>query len=557
MLKSVSISNYALIESLEIEFPEGLIIITGETGAGKSILMGAISLLLGSKAEKDILMDSNKNCVVEASFQIKEQSPLKHIFDSNDLIITEELIIRRIVTPSGRSRSFINDQPVNNKFLKEISGSLVDIHAQHEHLLLSDSGFRLSVLDSFASNKRIKEQYKQSFFLLQRMRAKKEELQKAIEKQEEEFEYNLFQFNRLEEAKLVSGETEELEEIQKILGNAEELKTLLRQINDNLNPSGISMVQILKDTETLYNKAAVNLKAASAMSERMETARIELKELERETSQLAESIESDPKKLKTTEERLSLIYALYNKYKVNSIEELIALKEEYSNKLISTSEIREKALELDEQIKEKTSLLRKDSKELTKSRADASKRFVKEMTSRIRELEMPHAIFDIVIQETDHYTQEGKDKIEFHFSSNKNHSAKEISTIASGGELSRIMLCLKSIMSRENEMPTLIFDEIDSGVSGSIADKMGALIDELSQNLQLFTITHLPQIASKGSCHLLVYKETGGNGKSTTKIKKIEEEERIMEIARMLSGSKLTEAAIANAREFLKPVPNN
>lgn len=557
MLKSVSISNYALIESLEIEFPEGLIIITGETGAGKSILMGAISLLLGNKAEKDILMDSNKNCVVEASFHIEEHSLLKRIFESNDLVVTEELFIRRVVMPSGRSRSFINDQPVSNKFLKEIAGSLVDIHAQHEHLLLSDSSFRLSVLDSFASNKRIKEKYRQSFFQMQRLKTKKEELHKEIEKQEQEFEYNLFQFNRLEEANLVTGETEELEENQKVLGNAEELKMLLRQINENLNPAGVSIVQILKDTEILYNKAATNLKAASVMAERMETARIELKELERETSQLAESIESDPKKLEATEERLSLIYSLYNKYKVNSVQELLYLKEDFSKKLISTSELKEKAIELEKQIEYQTSMLEHDSKELTKSRADASKRFVKEMTYRIRELEMPHAIFNVVIQETDSYTQEGKDKIEFHFSSNKNHSAKEISTIASGGELSRIMLCLKSIMSRENEMPTMIFDEIDSGVSGSIADKMGALIDELSQNMQLFTITHLPQIASRGNCHILVYKETGENGKSATKIKKIEKEERVMEIARMLSGSKLTEAAIANAREFIKTVPNN
>jgi DNA repair protein RecN (Recombination protein N) len=557
MLKSVSISNYALIESLEIDFPEGLIIITGETGAGKSILMGAISLLLGSKAEKDILMDKNRNCVVEASFRIKEQSPLFGVFEHNDIILTDELIIRRVVTPAGRSRSFINDQPVNNRFLKEISASLIDIHAQHEHLLLSDSGFRLSVLDSFASNKIIKDRYKQSFRKLQTLLHERNELLKAIQKQEQDFEYNLFQLNRLDEAALIPGEAEELEETQKILGNAEELKTLLCQVSDNLNPAGASIVQILKETESLYEKASYNLKSASAMAERMETARIELKELERETAQLAESIESDPGKLEITEERLSLIYSLYNKYKVSSVEELIALREEYAEKLVTASGLKEKDLKLERQIEEQSGLLESHSKELTKSRSDASKRFIKEMTSRIRELEMPHAIFDVLIQETGQYTQEGRDKIEFHFSSNKDHPPKEISSIASGGELSRIMLCLKSIMSRENEMPTLIFDEIDSGVSGSIADKMGALIDELSQNLQLFTITHLPQIASKGHCHLLVYKETGSDGKTATKIKKIDGEERIMEIARMLSGAKLTEAAIANAREFMKPVLNN
>lgn len=551
MLKSLAISNYALIEKLEVSFPDGLIIITGETGAGKSILLGAISLLLGAKANKEILKDPNQNCIVEALFTIEKSIETESLFIENLMESTTELLIRRVISTTGRARSFVNDQPVNTKFLKDISEKLIDIHAQHEHLLIGKSNFRLQVLDSYAKNREIKESYKYAYNNHKELEKKKRDLEKKLLEEEEDFDYNSFRYKQIEDAALVLGELEEIEEEYKILSNAQEIKSTLYKIMQLINPTEISIVQTLQEIETLFAKISDSIHVTKEMAQRVESCRIELKELERETSQLVESVNFDPSKTTLLEERLSVIYNLLNKYKVNSVEELILIKEKFASKLNLTEEFHEKLKETEKELLISSNNLIEKAKLLTESREKASDNFSKEMTQKIRELEMPFAQFNTQIKEQEQYDINGKESIEFFFSANKEIAPREISKVASGGELSRIMLCLKAIMARDIQMPSLIFDEIDSGVSGSIADKMGLLIGELSNNLQLFAITHLPQIASKGDCHLLVYKEEGETGAAASKIKRIDGQERVMEIARMLSGSELTPAAIANAKEFL------
>lgn len=552
MLKSLAISNYALIDNLEISFPDGLVIITGETGAGKSILLGAISLLLGAKADKDILKDNSKNCVVEALFTITPDHETEALFAENSLELSDEILIRRVVSPNGRTRSFLNDDPVSFKFLKELSEKIIDIHAQHEHLLIGNSNFQLSVLDSYAGNTKLLIEYRE---LLDSLRFKEKELAAIREKaanDDAEAEYNQFRFNQLNEANLTPGQLEEIESEYKILSNAGEIKGSLYEIIQMLNPHELSIVQTLKEVFSHLDKAGDSLPQAKQISERVESCRIELKEAELEIVKLAESISINPERALQLENRISLIFDLLQKFRVKTVEELIAVKEDLAGKLGTTIENKEKIAALQKEIEELMRLMQGKASDLTASRKEASKGFAQEIEGRIKELEMPFARFSVQINTANEYGINGKESIDFLFSANKDMPMRELSRIASGGELSRIMLCLKALMAKGKEMPTLIFDEIDSGVSGSIADRMGILIGELSENMQLFTITHLPQIASKGNFHLLVYKDEDSGGTISSKIKQIDGQERVMEIARMLSGTELTQAAVANAKDFLK-----
>ncbi len=551
MLKSLSIVNYALIESLEISFPDGLIIITGETGAGKSILLGAISLLLGGKADKDILKDPEKNCIVEALFEIDITRETEELLLEHSLEPQREFTIRRVISSNGRTRSFFNDEPVTNNFLKDLSEKIIDIHAQHEHLLIGDSSFQLSVLDSFANNGKTLEEYR---FSLERFKQKEreiEDLKRKIRRKEEDFEYSNYNFKQLDEAKLIDGELELLEDELKILSNAEEIKNTLISVEQFLNLNGISTVQVVKDCEQLLNKITSNFSPASQLAQRLESCRIELKEVERECVTLAESVNVDNNRLGEVEARLSFIYNLLSKYRVKEVVELIRLKEELSGSLNESDELKEKLVRELSHLEDIRLTTRDWADKLSENRANAVALFSSEIGGKIRELEMPDSCFEVRIIPLPELNINGKERVEFLFSANKNIAARELAKIASGGELSRIMLCLKSIIARGKGMPTLIFDEIDSGVSGSIADKMGSLIQELSINMQLFVITHLPQIASKGECHLLVYKEEDKERQISTKIKRLEENDRVMEIARMLSGSSMTEAAVNNAKVFL------
>ena len=538
MLKSLAVSNYALIENLEIDFPEGFIIITGETGAGKSILMGAIALLFGGRADLSVIKNKEKNCVVEALFELEAGN---------------EITLRRVLAPNGKSRSFVDDEPVSAATLKELSETLVDIHAQHQHLLLADSGFQLSVLDSFAGNGELLQRYAAEYGLLSELTTRYNSLSSKIAKEEAESDYIRFQLSQLKEAKLQSGELEELEEELRILSNAESIKSSLFNISNLISPEGveISLLQNLKEAVLICSRISSEYKAAAVLQERIESCRVELKDIEQEVRAKAESVNVNPERAALVEERLSLLYTLLKKHHVDTVDELIGIMEDLEEKSGITTEHRIELEKLEEEIKSCTERRNNLASELHARRVEASERFIEKMTSSVRELEMPHAIFKIEISGLQQYNITGSDNVTYFFSANKNIPPRELAKVASGGELSRIMLCLKALMATGKGMPSMIFDEIDSGVSGSIADKMGNLLDELSKKMQIFAITHLPQIACKGNCHLLVYKDIDSTGTTKTNIKEIRGEERVTEVARMLSGAELTEASIANARVLL------
>ena len=551
MLKSLTISNYALIENLEIDFPEGLIIITGETGAGKSILLGALSLLLGNKADPGALKDSSKNCIVEAVFETENTRILSDLFTSEGLEFSSEITLRRVITPAGKSRNFVNDEPVSLQFLKSLSEKIIDIHAQHQHLLLSDSKFQLAVLDSFAGNAQLLEEYTKIHEELLAMSSKLKSLKEKISKEEADNDYNTFQYKQLEEAKLVSGELAELEAEFKMLSNAEDIKNSLLTMTSLLTTEEFSVVRNLKEIAHTAERISSNFPTVLEISRRADNCRIELKDIEEELSLLAERVNVSPERAQIAEERLSLLYNLLKKHHAESIDELIAVRDNLSLSLKNAESHREELENMTAAVKELERNRAAAAGKLHKSRVASSAPFAKVMQDSVRELEMPHAVFTVSVNEEHTWSTEGNTRVQFHFSANKNIEPRELSKVASGGELSRIMLCLKAVMAKGSGMPTMIFDEIDTGVSGKIADKMGRLIGEMAEGMQIFAITHLPQIASKGECHLLVYKETEGANGASTAIKRINGDERIMEIARMLSGSRMTEAAVANARELL------
>ena len=536
MLKRLTIQNYVLIESLDIEFPAGLIIITGETGAGKSIMLGALSLLLGAKSDVSVLKDNTMNCVVEGEFEIDG----------------EELLLRRVVSPAGRTRNFINDEPATLAALTEISSTIVDIHAQHQHLLLTDGSYQMKVLDYFAGTGSILDEYQQVHASLTKDEADLVSLREQMEKSEAEMEYRAFQLEKLQQAKLREGELEELEAEQKQLANSEEIREAITNSVAHLRPMGIPIVQNLKDAVHLLQKSSNFVPELEPLAQRLESCRIECRDIEEELEILGEKIVVSPQRLEIVEERLSLLYALMRRHSVSSVEELIAIQEQLQQQIQGSVEDSQEAAGLEKRIQEGKERRMMLAEKLTAARMGKVKELGSVLQERIRDLQMPHAIFEVELSPLGKYTQNGKDNISFMFSANGETRLSQLHKAASGGELSRIMLCLKSLMAEFTGMPTMIFDEIDTGVSGSIADKMGALIGKMGERMQIFAITHLPQIASKRGTHLLVYKDYDGEQQgAATHIKVLNGQERINEVARMLSGSTLTEAAIENARVLL------
>lgn len=552
MLRSLTITNYALIENLEIDFPDGLIIITGETGAGKSILMGALSLLLGNKADPDTLKNPDKNCIVEAIFTSPGGREMTELLSEEGIDTDSDLTLRRVVTPAGKSRSFVNDQPVTLQFLKELSGKIIDIHAQHQHLLLGESRFQLSVLDSFASNTQILKQYSDIHQQLLIKESNLAKLRKKVESLDAENEFNSFQLEQLINANLKEGELEELEEEFKLLSNAEEIKLALQNILHLIDNEEYSVIRNLKDSLVYTGKISPNFAPVSEVSQRIESCRIELKDILEEVTRLSEKIVVSPDRASEVEGRISDLYKLLSKHHLSNVNELILLRDSLAEKLESSDVEREGLNNLEIEVKTLINERNKLADKLHLSREEIKEKFSNVIKSSVRELEMPHAEFSTKLERTSSFSDTGNSLVSFLFSANKEVEQRELQKVASGGELSRIMLCLKSILAKGNGMPTMIFDEIDTGVSGSIADKMGTLILEMSKEMQIFAITHLPQIASKGLCHLLVYKESDDSLGTRTLIKRIDGDDRIREIARMLSGTKTTEAAFANAKELLK-----
>ncbi len=555
MLKRLYISNFALIDSVEIEFPNGLIIISGETGAGKSILLGGLSLLLGGKSDSSSLLDKERNCIVEGTFSIENQPTLlKEICTvlECDNLPGNELLVRRVISPNGRSRSFINDIPVQLAVLSQITLKLIDIHAQHATLRLNDKDYQMSVLDYYCGAEKELEAYREANGLLSKKYAELKEVKERAAANERNMDYISYRLEKLQEAALKEGELERLEEEQKQLSTAEEYKNdLCASIGMLSANADRSFVQNLKDISHLLNRHTDAHPKLAELSERFEGIRIELKDLESDLQDEAERVVISPMRLQDVEERLNTLYSLMKKHGVNSIEELIEERDRLQNEI----EISNNATQKIEEIEMEVGALRKKremcAEKLSAKRKSAVNKLGDVLQERIRRLEMQDAIFTVSLCPADDYDHNGKDKIEFLFSANKGIAPAPVQKAASGGELSRLMLCIKWLMAKYTGMPTMIFDEIDTGVSGRIADKMGALIDDMGRNMQIFSITHLPQIASKGNTHILVYKETDG-GQTKSKLKILTSQERVMEIARMLSGEVLSEAAIENAKYLLK-----
>lgn len=529
MLYRLSVSNYILIGSLDTTFPEGLIIISGETGAGKSILLGALSLVLGAKADAAMIGAGGDNCVVEAEFGITPA--VRNILRQADLPDEgERLILRRTVSRSGRSRSFANDEPVNLPVLQELAGELVDIHSQHQTLRLADERFRLAALDLWAGSTALREQTAAALRDVQAATRALEQLQERKALALRDQEYNHARWQRLQEARLVPGELESLDAEQKQLAHAEEIKGILFEVQTVLEELR------LKEATRMLEKGARYLPSLEELAARLESTRLELEDIDAEVAKLSSRTEASPERLQQVEDRLSLLYGLLQKYGAAGMEELIAERERLGALVQDLSTLEEEEAALEARVNQARKAYDALHQELLTRRRQAAVPFAKAIEQQLRELELDKAVFEVAVE---------GDGVRFLFSAIGKTPA-DVAKAASGGELSRIMLSLKSVMAHLTQMPTLVFDEIDTGVSGSAADKMGSLVCRMGENMQVFAITHLPQVASKGHAHYLVSK-TG----DVTSVKCLDREGRVQELARMLSGSTVTPAAIANAQALL------
>lgn len=550
MLIKLYVQNYALIRELDISLESGLTVITGETGAGKSILLGALSLVLGTRADTSVLLDNSVKCVVEGTFRIKEYD-LKEFFTRNELDYDHVTVIRREINPAGKSRAFINDTPVNLNILKELGERLIDVHSQHQTLMLSENAFQLNVIDSFAGNSRLLTDYKTTFSNYRSIKKELDELREKSEKNKADLEYFRFQLVQIEEAKLRAGEQEELEREQEILDHTGEIKSSLASSGTILASDETSVLNMIREVKICIGKIKDYLPEAESILLRIDSAYIELDDISNEISRLTSKIEADPDRLKVVNDRLDLIYSLIQKHRVQNLDELIFKQQELS-KLVNG------IVTSDERIDELTALIEKEIKVLAVLANDISEKRNKivpeveeKITEMLRQLGMPNARFRVELTRLQEFTSSGMDKADLLFTANKQVPPENISKVASGGELSRVMLSLKSLLTKNINLPTIIFDEIDSGVSGEVADRVGQILAEMGKYMQVINITHLPQVAARGREHYHVYKDDTRHS-TITRIKLLSPEERILEIARLLSGSEVTETSKRNARELLQ-----
>ena len=558
MLSRLHVRNYVLIDSLEIDFPEGLIIITGQTGAGKSILLGALSLVMGAKADATMVSEGADNCVVEAEFEMgADDVDMKEFLEENEVEWSDgQLIIRRTVNKSGRSRCFVNDSPVPVQVLQEISSRLVDIHSQHQTLLLSDKQFQLGILDYFAGNSDLKDQCAGLWRNLNSLKSELSQLESRIARINSEKDYNEAQFRQLESASLREGELEELETEQKQLANAEEIKTGLCAVEELFTSASsggevLSLDSALKESARQLTRLSRFIPDAAELSDRVDSCRRELDDILAEVSDLNSRTDISESRLEEVEGRMSLLYGLMQKHACADVKELIELRDKLSEVLVDSTMLEERQAALYKEIENVKSELESVADRLHDSRVKAATPFAESIQDSIRNLELPYAVFEVEIIDVPTGAN-GRDGIHFRFSSS-GRNAVDVAKCASGGEMSRIMLALKAMRARFAKMPTMIFDEIDTGVSGSVADKMGSMICGMGDFMQVFAITHLPQVAAKGKAHYLVSKDIDPEmSKAVSKIEKLSDEQRVLEVARMLSGSVLTDAAIANAKSLLQ-----
>ena len=549
MLTSLTIKNFALIEQLEMNFSDRLSIITGETGAGKSILLGALGLVLGKRADLTSLKDKEQKCVVEAHFQI-DTYDLQDFFTANDLDYEAVTIIRREILPSGKSRAFINDSPVNLNELVELGDFLIDIHSQHQTRELTNEDYQTEILDAFASNQTLLTDYKQH---LSKYKTLKSDLKKLIADKEsltKEYDYNSFLLNELLAAALKSGEQEELEAIQERLSNVEFIGESLDKSLAILNEEQIGVIQNLKEVKMALQKISGLSENYNTLYERVSSILIEADDITSELVSESEKLVNDPEKLELVNQKLQTIYALLKKHNVTTIDELLEIQNELDGKVLLADDLEGTIAKLESEIANQEEELNGIAAAITKKRLASAPVLTDKIADILSQLGMPNARFQFEISPTELYASNGKDSIQLLFSANKGTDFGLLKKVASGGEMSRIMLAVKSIMANYTKLPTIIFDEIDTGVSGEIAHKMGDIMKAMSEELQVFAITHLPQIAAKGQQHYKVYKSVVGET-TVSELKLLTTEERIIEIAEMLSGKEISDSALNHAKALL------
>ena len=551
MLQQLYIKNFTLIDELDIELHPGFSVITGETGAGKSIILGAIGLLLGQRADSKSIKQGADRCVIEAHFDLSRYD-LKPFFDENDIEYDDhDTIIRRELTAAGKSRAFINDTPVALTMLKELGDQLMDVHSQHQNLLLNKQDFQLNVVDILANDSKELEEYQQCFANYQQKTKELNQLREEIERNKQNADFLQFQYDELEAAQLVEGEQEELEQQSETMSHAEDIKTALYEADNALNGDESGVVSQVKSAYNALNGISKVMPKTAELTERLDSCRIELKDIADEVSQLLERTDFNPAELDNINNRLDRLYELEKKYHVETVEELIQQRDDLKLKLSHIENSDEAVSEMEKEVAKLRSLCTQRAETISTMRQATADNMRSQLAQRLEQLGMPHARFDVSITKTE-LGKNGQDSISFLFSANTSTPLQPVSQVASGGEIARVMLSLKAMISGAVKLPTIIFDEIDTGVSGKIAEKMAQIMQEMGRTeRQVISITHLPQIAALGSHHYRVSKEETKNG-TVSHMTELNNEERITEIAQMLSGSDISDAAIQNAKELLK-----
>lgn len=549
MLKLLRISNFAIIDNLEINFEKGLSIITGETGAGKSIMMGALSLILGEKVDFKSIRNTDRKSVIEAVFGIEEYG-LRPIFEADDIdYVSDECIMRREILPNGRSRSFINDTPVTLSVLRSVGMSLIDIHSQHSNLLLSQRGYQLGILDSIIENRELLASYAEEYKKYTSFSTRLDELRQLNARRKQEEDYLRFQLGQLQELSLTENEDADLEAEERKLSNISDIKTALWESEQLLSGENHSALGDIAAIRQKLERIADVCADVDDLPERVGSILIDLKDISRTISAIQNNLVDNPDELVRIQERLNAIYTLENRHKVASVNELLELQRDIATQLADIDSSDEEIAELEQLVATQRAKALAIAGELSEKRKAAARRFVRELLDVATPLGMRNLQFKIDFERVD-MCRDGIDSVQFLFSFNKQQALMPVATSASGGEISRLMLCVKSIMARSMKLPTIIFDEVDTGVSGDIASRMGEMMKEISSTIQVITITHLPQVAVKGDCHYKVYKQDSADA-TFTSIKRMDKDERIREVAAMLSGEAIDDAALNNAKSLL------
>ena len=549
MIKQLHISNYALIDKLDIGFDDGLTIITGETGAGKSIILGALSLILGERADSKAIRDTSIKTVVEATFDITGYN-LEHFFNDNDIDWDEhECLLRRELSPNGRSRAFINDTPVALNILRELSTRLLDIHSQHSNMLLSQPAFQLSILDSIADNGDLLENYRQKYQQYREAERQLLETRQAIEKMRQNEDYIRFQLDQLQAMQLQPDEDQELEALQSKLSNITELKEALWSVENELDSEENSILMRLTTVAQRLEDAERNLTDVEGMAQRVRSALIELKDIAQGVTSIVDTLNDDPAELARVDDRLNSIYTLQRKHNAQDVNALIAIQRDYERQLGEIEHNDDIIEELTARVNACKEAASEIASQLSAKRHEAASRFGKDLLSLAMPLGMKNIAFDVAFNTTD-LSANGTDSVEFMMAFNKNQRPMPVKDTASGGEISRVMLCIKTIIARHMQLPSIIFDEVDTGVSGDVANMIGEMMADISRTIQVIAITHLPQVAANGDHHLRVFK-TDTDVETLTRVEQLNSDEHIMEVARMLSGKDLNQAAIDNAKSLI------